>query len=150
MPGSMRGAPQTRQYGVNAARTVSLAPVPATITGPDGLPAPLGAVRDGKGVTSLFIADELVVNGATAAEIVGLIARYSGSVLQHQDGDYLVKVDASQFPRTGAALDAAALNFCQPATASSEVMARLVAIWLHEARGGLSVALNGVDTPAFR
>jgi hypothetical protein len=56
-------------------------PLATTLTRPDGSLVPLAASQDAAGVTSTFVADEVIVASGDRADAVALAARYGGTVV---------------------------------------------------------------------
>lgn len=112
---------------------------------------PVAAVRDQAGLTSAFVADELIVLPGSQAELDALLSRTAGSVLDsYTDGGergVLVRVDPSRASLSDFAADAESLGIPGENTFSSDQGARLLALVSHERRGGLRVGANFLDQP---
>lgn len=125
-------------------------PFEDTVMGRDG-PRPVAAVRDTAGLTSSFVANEVIVLPGSQAELDAFVARHGATVLEsYQEGaerTVLVRVDPDQFGLNQFTSDANTLGAPGENVFSSEGSARLQALVAHERVGGLKVSANFLDQP---
>ncbi|WP_019588398.1 S8/S53 family peptidase [Deinococcus apachensis] len=125
-------------------------PFEGTVTGWDG-PRPVAAVRDAAGLTSSFVANEVIVLPGSQAELDAFVARTGARVLdsyaQGTERTALLRVDPSGVNLDGFTADANALGAPGENVFSSEQGARLLALVARETVGGLKVSANFLDQP---
>jgi serine protease len=119
---------------------------------------PLAAISDTDGVTSTFVADELVVGATGPAVVEAFAARWKGAVLRDlapraMPGRhlYLVRVNTGAADTAGLSGRLGTLNAgatkAEALSVSSRPGLELLAVAAAEKAGGLEVAVNWVSSP---
>jgi hypothetical protein len=133
----------------------TLSPQQPTIDGRGNRTLNLASCRDGKGVTSDFIASEIIVAPKSAAELSDIVARHSAEVLADDGVPSTGKAPAHYLLLLHDAMNTAALvNDAEAAglsgayTFSSSEAISTTAAALREVATGHAVSLNFVQWPA--
>ncbi len=130
--------------------------MPAIVGGEDGA-RPLAAFKDGDGVVSQFVTNEILILEPTDADLAGLVTRYAATVgfdsskveeLKTQPRRVALRIDKPIDSLDGFIADAPAIGGHGHYTFGSDAGAKLIATVAHEAKAGLKVAPSFVAQPA--
>uniref|UniRef100_A0ABV6B3T9 S8 family serine peptidase n=1 Tax=Deinococcus oregonensis TaxID=1805970 RepID=A0ABV6B3T9_9DEIO len=128
----------------------SVRPFTDSVTGWGG-PRPVVAVRDAAGLTSAFVANELIALPGSQADLDALLTRTGAAVLnsytEGTERTVLLRLDPGAVSLDSFTADANALGAPGESVFSSEEAARLLALVARETVGGLKVSANFLDQP---
>jgi serine protease len=144
-----RGACGLKKPTVKLSRAVKPA-VAALPPLADGTPRPVARMDGGHGITTDFVADEVVVRTGDTAKLKAFVARWHGRVLADHGDSHLVRLDARHAPVDGLSDD---LRHADPLSrgnlkVSSGQALGLVAVAADASAHGLAVGPNFVTDAA--
>jgi subtilisin family serine protease len=144
----------------------SLAPKETLSPGPDGVARPVAVVVDADGMTTRFVANEVLVEAANKDELDKALALTGGVVVSddrppapppesgidfdpaaYPPTSYVIRVDPAKLDTATLAEDAKALGYEGEVRISSEDGAKLIALIAKGARAKVPVAMNFLMEP---
>jgi Subtilase family len=139
----------------------TIKPNPETILGAGDVAIPLAAVKDDKGLTSTFIANQILITPKDQTELTAFLTKYGGTVIGNnavpdpptnsgiqmdakfkQATQYVVQLDPSGVDLSSFKTDAQSLNASGESVISSENGARILALVAHESLAKITLSAN--------